>query len=188
MTRRLIFAAVALAGLVQVIAVTTATAREAERATPAATTTDVYNYGTRRCLEVPETRELWVDAQTDGCESASWQRWQFRRAGDSNGTPLYTIYNNYSGLCLGLEGTETDGYARNGYDVQQEPCDGGRDTKWWVSSHPESGRRIRSYIHLDSGVYPCMEADDWNPVGGYDQAQIWTCAGGEIDQAWSFSL
>ncbi|MFD4247354.1 RICIN domain-containing protein [Streptomyces sp. NPDC058525] len=69
-----------------------------------------------------------------GCDgSASDERWYFVATTDSNGARAYFLQNEYSGKCMGVGSSLS-----NGAGVTQYTCNGASDEIWGYSTGPSS--------------------------------------------------
>lgn len=191
MTKTRLVAMVVAAGLTLLTQAATGAAQEPPDGEAAAASVEIrWMPNPNRCLEIPgSSTATGTDAQLWPCENQAGSRWQFRQVGNSNGTPLYWIYNPGSDKCLSLEGVEI-GRPGNGFDVQLEPCewegaDNGRgdDSVWWLSDRDDGPYRelIRSYLKQSNNEYPCMEIED-EEFDPRPEVQVWDCVGQDTAQ------
>ena len=172
LARVLVVVAVAAAGVLTVSA--------AANAASASTFNEIRNAGTNKCLDVTAEDGYYnvgARVQQYHCTGVQEQKWRAIQINSIDGfSPTWEIVSQRSGLCLGR-----GGFAVDGQQAIQMPCDGSRQVAWYVGN-------------LQNGNYDLVNIYDSRVLdlsGGssadHAKVQLWTW-NGTFAQQWRVFL
>ncbi|WP_412079400.1 RICIN domain-containing protein (plasmid) [Streptomyces xanthophaeus] len=140
----------------------------------AATGSYLVNYHTQLCAGVGNKPGNGAPViQWDCNQPAADMRWNYEPTTDSNGAQAWFIKNEWSGKCMGVQSSLT-----NGTGVIQYTCNHASDEKWWWTT-PNNGVSAGVWRNVYSGL--CLAVGS-NPTKGKQLIQ-YSCNGAN-DEFW----